>query len=308
MIKLIFFGTYEKMPDYPPPPPSPPSFLVYTSLALFSLLFLAKEVLDKLNQAPPQLLPPPTFLSLSINYLLLTLTILANTDRSGTLINQLFSNFRGIRNRGRDVWQILELNPIVFWYMTGETQEMAEAMVEKVYLDVTAPRHLPRTPRTDRRRRCIPDVRNRVLLVIIWLRQYLKLYVLAHMFQISKSTVAEEIYHIVPVVILNFRHYITWHSLQKWRELLNSFYSFPNAVGMMDGTIHQINRPSNAEKAEFYRGDKRCHFMSTQFHDQCPVHIREQGNQLTAEENHDCCSLHETLLQSELKMAFGSLL
>ena len=101
------------------------------------------------------------------------LTILANTDRSGTVINQLFPNFRGIRNRGRDVWQILEFNPIVFWYMTGET---AEAMVEKVYLDVIAPRHLPRTPRTDRRRRCILDARNRVLLVIIWLRQYLKLH------------------------------------------------------------------------------------------------------------------------------------
>ena len=53
-------------------------------------------------------------------------------------------------------------------------------------------------------------------------------------------------------------------NLQKWRELLNTFYSFPNAVGMIDGTIHRINRPSNAEQAEFYRGDKRCHFMSTQ--------------------------------------------
>jgi len=166
----------------------PPNVLVYTSLALFSLLFLAKEVLDKLNQAPPQLLPPPTFLTLSVNYLLLTLTILAHTDRSGTVINQLFPNFRGIRNRGRDVWQILEFNPIVFWYMKGET---AEAMVEKVYLDVTAPKHLPRTPRTDKRRRWILDARNRVLLVIIWLRQYLKLHVLAHMCQISKSTVAE---------------------------------------------------------------------------------------------------------------------
>ena len=87
MIKLTIFGTYGNMPDYPPPPPS---FLVYTSLALFSLLFLAKEVLDKLNQAPSQLLPPPTFLTLSVNYLLLTLTILANTDRSGTVIISSF--------------------------------------------------------------------------------------------------------------------------------------------------------------------------------------------------------------------------
>ena len=34
----------------------------------------------------------------------------------------------------------------------------------------------------------------------------------------------------------------------------------------------------------------------------------KQGNQLTAEENHDCGSLHETLLQNELRMAVGSLL
>ena len=34
----------------------------------------------------------------------------------------------------------------------------------------------------------------------------------------------------------------------------------------------------------------------------------KQGNQLTAEENHDWCSLHETLLENELKMAVGSLL
>ena len=34
----------------------------------------------------------------------------------------------------------------------------------------------------------------------------------------------------------------------------------------------------------------------------------KQGNQLTAEENHDYCSVYETLLQNELKIAGGSLL
>ena len=45
---------------------------------------------------------------------------------------------------------------------------------------------------------------------------------------------------------------------------MNTFYSFPIAVGMIDGRIHRINRRLNAEQTEFYRGDKRCHFMSTQ--------------------------------------------
>ena len=34
----------------------------------------------------------------------------------------------------------------------------------------------------------------------------------------------------------------------------------------------------------------------------------EQGNQLTAEENHGCCLLHKTLKPNELMMAVGSLL
>ena len=46
---------------------------------------------------------------------------------------------------------------------------------------------------------------------------------------------------------------------------MNTFYSFPIAVGMIDGTIHRKNRRLNAEQTtEFYRGDKRCYFMSTQ--------------------------------------------
>jgi len=80
------------------------------------------------------------------------------------------------------VWQALQLNPVIFWYMTGETPENLEVVVAKIYGEVTLPRHWPRTPRTDRRHRCILDVRNRVLLVFIWLCQYLKLHVLAYIF------------------------------------------------------------------------------------------------------------------------------
>lgn len=75
---------------------------------------------------------------------------------------------------------------------------------------------------------------------------------------------AEEIYHVVPILFVNYRHYIKWHSMPQWRQFLNKFPNFPNAVGMIDGTIHQVRRPSGPLQAEFYRGDKRCHFMSSQ--------------------------------------------
>ena len=92
------FFSYEEIPDYPPPPPT---FLVYTHLPLISLFVLAKE-LSVLNQAPQQLLPLPTFLALSINYLsLLNFAILATTDHDGTetVIHFLFPAFRARRNR-----------------------------------------------------------------------------------------------------------------------------------------------------------------------------------------------------------------
>ena len=146
----------------------------------------------------------------SLNALVLLLSTLSFPvvrNRNTPLIRTLFPNFHGRRSRGRDVWQVLQLNPVIFCYLTGERPETLEVVVvAKIYGQVTLPRHLPRTPQTDKRRCCILDVRNRVLLVFIWLRQYLKLHVLAYIFCISKSTVAEEIYHVVPTGLNNILH------------------------------------------------------------------------------------------------------
>ena len=130
--------------------------------------------------------------------------------------------------------------------------------------EVTLPRHLPRTPWMGRRRHCILDVCNRVLLVFIWLCQYLKLHVLAYIFCISKSTVTEEIYHVFPILFTNYRRFIKWHSIWQWNQFLDTFPSFPDAMGLIDRTIHWICHPSGLLQAEFYRGDKCCHFISAQ--------------------------------------------
>ena len=139
-----------------------------------------------------------------------------------------------------------------------------EVIVNNIQFDVAAPRHVPRIPRSNRRRQCLLDIRNRVLLVKIWLRQYLKFHVLAYLFDISKSTVGEEIYHIIPILFVRYRQYVTWHGINQWRQFLGTFTHFPNAVGMIDGTIHRVRRPSGPRQADFYRGEKRCHFMSSE--------------------------------------------
>lgn len=100
-------------------------------------------------------------------FFLSTLSFPVVRNRYTPLIRTLFPNFHGRRSIGRDVRQALQLNPVILWYMTGETPETLEVVVAKIFGEVTLPRHWPQTPRTDRGRRCILDVRNRVLIVFI---------------------------------------------------------------------------------------------------------------------------------------------
>ena len=237
-------------------PPPPPTFLLGTYPVIASSIYLASCYLNVTQDSIPCVLSPPTFLVFSLNalvHLLSALYFSVVRNRNTTLIRTLFPNFHRRRSRGRDVWQAFALNPVIFWYMTGETPETLDVVVAKIYGEVTLPRHWPRTPRTDRRRHCILDVRNRVLLVFIWLRQYVKLHVLAYIFCISKSTVGQEIYHVIPILFTNYRRFIKWHSIRQWNQFLDTFPSFSNAVGLIVGTIHQIRHPSGPLQAECYR-------------------------------------------------------
>ena len=248
-------------------PPPPPTFLLVTYPIIASSIFLASCYLNATQDSILCVLPPPTFLVFSFNALVLLLSALSFSEvrnRNTPLIRTLFPNFHGRRSRGRDVWQALELNPVMFWYMTGETPETLDAVVAKIYEKVTLPRHWPRTPRTDRRRRCILDVGNRVLLVFIWLRQYLKLHVLAYIFCISKSTVAEEI---LPCCTHSIYKLQTFHKMALDSTMEPIFRHIPKLSKRcgFDWRNHSPDSPSfRTTSSEFYRGDKRCHFISSQ--------------------------------------------
>ena len=242
-----------------------PNFIASTCIYAL-LIFLLVLANDFVNENSVDIFVPP-LLSLPLLQSIVSLIIvLVSVDiRKSCLVNRLFHYFHGRRNKGRyAVWAILERNPHMFWYYTGETPRTLEVLVSNIQYDVASPRHIPRIPRSNRRRRCLLDTLNRVFLVMTWLRQYLKFHVLAYLFDISKSTVGEEIYHIVPILFVRYRHNVTWHGINRWRQFLGIFIHFPNAVGITDATIHKIRRPSGPRQADFYRGDKRCHFMSSQ--------------------------------------------
>lgn len=180
------------------------------------------------------------------------------------LIQRLFPWFRPTRNQGRDYYSVIKEDPRKLWYNTGETIESFENIVQTIGWEVSAPRSVLRQPRTNRRRRCLLDIHNRILLVLIWLRTYPTYAVLATDFCISITTVFEEIYHVVPILFLNYQRFLRWPNLVQWARFVNTWRRFPNMVGLIDGTIHRIQRPTGNLQREFYRGDKKCHFMSSQ--------------------------------------------
>lgn len=74
---------------------------------------------------------------------------------------------------------------------------------------------------------------------------------------------SQEIYHILPIILVVLRDEIQWPSLRERRWLRLTIDSFPGAIGHVDGVVHRRNRPGHRQSA-YYRGDKRYHFVSSQ--------------------------------------------
>ena len=57
---------------------------------------------------------------------------------------------------------------------------------------------------------------------------------------------------------------ISWPTIEEWNTLRGNWVSFPNAVGCIDGTPHEIYRPQVEPQREFYSGHRHYHLMNTQ--------------------------------------------
>ena len=150
----------------------------------------------------------------------------------------------------------------LFWLNTGELPETLDQLVS----DVTP--ELRRRNREgnlrQRQRRGKLNLKNQVLLVMIWLRKYPYLDSLALLFDISIQTVSAIIYHVIPVLWRYFQSQVTWPTLAEWNAMRRAWPMFPNAVGCIDGTPHKIYRPEQEPQREFYSGHRHFHLMSTQ--------------------------------------------
>lgn len=97
--------------------------------------------------------------------------------------------------------------------------------------------------------------RFRLLLVLHWLRHYLRYSTLGELYGISQSQVSREIHHILPKIYVTLRE-IEWPS--RWMQ-----HPFEGVVGAIDCTAHFRWRV-HPKQADYYRGDKHAFFLSAQ--------------------------------------------
>ena len=231
------------------------------------LLEVCQFFLTLLTTVPPPFIEQRRTVRELIRYALPALLLLASMqapfdDCFPPIFQRLDPTFHGFGFRGRDVFVIFENQRYLFWLNTGELPE--------TLLDITfrLSANLGRLTRKGRRRQrirgCKLNCVNKVLLTLMWLRKYQYIDTLALIFDVSPSTVSTIIHSVVPLLWRFFENQVSWPSIAEWNALRGTWPSFPDAVGFIDGTPHEIYRPEVEPQWEFYSGHRHYHLMNTQ--------------------------------------------
>ena len=173
-----------------------------------------------------------------------------------TLFNLLnfFTQCCSRRMQRRDFWQILSTNWDHFYWLTGEVPHSMNLLVNRI-------RQIYKKRPSGRR--SVLNIRNQVLLTMIWLRKYPTLHHLALHFSIPVTSVHRIIHRIVPLLhSCLVKEYIIWHDMNYWRNLQGYFPSWPNVVAILDCTPFRISKPAGNLQRLFYRGDRHCFFLN----------------------------------------------
>ena len=154
----------------------------------------------------------------------------------------------------KDVFNSLVSRPCEFWILCGESLRSFNGHLDEVSI---------RNP--DKRfgmSRLF--LANRVLLTLVWLRQYPTYSVLSLTFGVSTWSVGRIIESYWVLLWENVQPVICWPSQREWRDLRGNWPEMPAVVGCIDGTSHEILMPMVENQAEFYSGHRKYHCYHTQ--------------------------------------------
>jgi hypothetical protein len=113
-------------------------------------------------------------------------------------------------------------------------------------------------------RPCKLNTRNRLLMVLMFLKNGGNLRSIGAPFDAQYGTVHLDIYHIVRIIMVLLDYEISWPPPGLSRNILKgTFEEFPNSIGCMDITHCEIRRPLENQHL-YYRGDKKFHSLISQ--------------------------------------------
>ena len=163
---------------------------------------------------------------------------------------------------GRDVFLQFSKHTYSFFQVTGETPDTLISVV----------RLIQARRQTEYEHKL--SLRNRVLLFFLWLRTYPSYHMLALMFDVTVTTIKNEINSLIPMFHDVFASLVEWPSIREWRQMRFTWPRLPNCVGAIDGTSIEIYRPKVEPQRLYYSGHRHFHAIHAQVVVDCHGKIR----------------------------------
>jgi hypothetical protein len=169
------------------------------------------------------------------------------------------------------VYEKLCRRPAVFRNLTGLSIEEFEALYQQMVNDIerydeTRLDQGERQRAVGAGRRYDHDVRDRLLMAMIWLRVYPTYEVLGFIFELDKSNICRNLKGVLTVLRERLGDEVAWPDQERRKQKMDRFMQeFPEVAAIVDATEQPTQRPKDAEaQKDHYSGKKRRHTLKTQ--------------------------------------------
>ena len=169
------------------------------------------------------------------------------------------------------VYEKLRCRAAVFRSLTGLSIGEFEALYQQLADDIERCDET-RLEQGDRQRavgagrRYDHDVRNRLLMAMIWLRVYPTYDVLGFIFDLDKSNICRNLKGVLAVLREQLGDEVAWPDKTRRKQKMDQFMQeFPDVAAIVDATEQPTRRPKDPEvQKSHYSGKKRRHTLKTQ--------------------------------------------
>jgi hypothetical protein len=169
------------------------------------------------------------------------------------------------------VYERVSRRPIVFRALTGLSIQEFETLYEQTASAIEDYDESRLNQRARQREigagsQYTHDARNRLLMGMIWLRQYPTYEVLGFIFDLHKSNICRNLQGVLAVLREQLRDEVEWpdktHRKQKMEQFMEEF---TEVAAIVDATEQPTQRPQDAERQkQYYSGKKKRHTLKTQ--------------------------------------------